>query len=643
MLLTMRGSCFAVPSFTAGISQGNIQNSSIDEASGIVSSRANPNVLWTHNDSGDSARLFAMTTAGANLGVYTILGASATDWEDIALGPGPVDGQQYLYAADIGDNALARSTVSIYRSPEPTVSDLLSPVNKDVMDATKLTFAYPDARRNAESMFVDPATKDIYVISKDASTNRVYRAAYPQSTSGTNTMQLVATFSTGATLLTAADISPDGNEILIRSYGTNSAKIFVRPTGGTIAAAFSTTPITIPLASEPQGEAIGFDPNGRGYFTTSEGGGQPVYYFTRTASPAGAMYWDNDGVAPGSYIATGAGIGGTGAWNASAKKWYSGGAEVPWVNGNDAVFWGTAGTVTLAAGQSVNSLAFKTNGYSLTGSTLTLAGSSIAVDASVGATISSVLAGSAGLVKNGTGSLVLSSANTYAGNTTVALGALVLTNTTGSATGAGPVVVTSGAILTGTGTAQGNVTNSGVVRPGILAGTLHIGSYTQEASGRLEIELPGELAYDNLQVGGSASLAGTLAVSLTLGFLPQAGDVFEILTAAEFGGSMFSTNDLPAIASGLTWNVNYGASAVTLSVDLAGDFDRNGAVDAADYVWWRKNDGSLASYDTWRANFGRVPAAAASAVGAVAVPEPMTWLLLVFGAATVVMHPLRLR
>src|SRR5215203_1068814 len=79
--------CHAVTSFSAGVQTGTIQNSLITEASGIAASRMNSNVLWTHNDSGDSARVFAMTPAGTNLGTYSLTGAGATDWEDIAVGP----------------------------------------------------------------------------------------------------------------------------------------------------------------------------------------------------------------------------------------------------------------------------------------------------------------------------------------------------------------------------------------------------------------------------------------------------------------------------------------------------------------------------------------------------------------------------
>src|SRR5437867_2698635 len=90
------------PQFNSGIQTGTIQNGAVTEASGIVASHMNANVLWTHNDSGHPAEIFPMTPAGANLGTYTISGAGSTDWEDIAIGPGPTAGAQYIYIGDIG-------------------------------------------------------------------------------------------------------------------------------------------------------------------------------------------------------------------------------------------------------------------------------------------------------------------------------------------------------------------------------------------------------------------------------------------------------------------------------------------------------------------------------------------------------------
>jgi hypothetical protein len=62
---------------------------------------------------------------------------------------------------------------------------------------------------------------------------------------------------------------------------------------------------------------------------------------------------------------------------------------------------------------------------------------------------------------------------------------------------------------------------------------------------------------------------------------------------------------------------------------LPGDFNKNGVVDAADYVVWRKTDTTQPGYNNWRTNFGRTSAAASSS----AVPEPTGWLLLIVGAA----------
>ena len=93
---------------------------------------------------------------------------------------------------------------------------------------------------------------------------------------------------------------------------------------------------------------------------------------------------------------------------------------------------------------------------------------------------------------------------------------------------------------------------------------------------------------------------------------------------------------------------NFQADGLYVTVPAAagtpGDYNNNGRVDAADYVVWRKNEGTNnrlpnnsipgpigpAHYQQWRANFGNPPGAGA-ALGAAAVPEPTAWVL-VLGA-----------
>ena len=119
--------------------------------------------------------------------------------------------------------------------------------------------------------------------------------------------------------------------------------------------------------------------------------------------------------------------GGAGNWNALLTNWdnlATAGNDTAWPASStlddDAVFGGTAGTVTLdAGGVTANSLAFNTAGYTLTGGQLTLDGITPGIVAAASATIDSVLAGSAGLTKSGAGILTLSNANTYTGGTII--------------------------------------------------------------------------------------------------------------------------------------------------------------------------------------------------------------------------------
>ena len=105
----------------SGTTSGTVANPAIDELSGLAQSRAHPGVLWANNDSGDTARVYALGTDGADLGTVSVSGATAVDWEDLALGPGP-GGTDHLYVGDTGGAgtpANARPTVTVYRFPEP--------------------------------------------------------------------------------------------------------------------------------------------------------------------------------------------------------------------------------------------------------------------------------------------------------------------------------------------------------------------------------------------------------------------------------------------------------------------------------------------------------------------------------------------
>jgi arylsulfatase A-like enzyme len=129
--------------------------------------------------------------------------------------------------------------------------------------------------------------------------------------------------------------------------------------------------------------------------------------------------------------------------------------------------------------------------------------------------------------------------------------------------------------------------------------------------GSIELDLGGHSAgvdYDVIEVLGSLELEGDLAISLAdvggLPFAPSLGDTFTLLTATQGVTGQFDDVSLPDLANGLDWRVDYLANSVKLSVNLPGDFNFDGSVNAADYPVWRKLGGSASEYNQWQENFG---------------------------------------
>ncbi len=264
---------------------GVVTSELICEISGIVASRQNPGVLWVHNDSGDRPRVYAINTKGDLLGICNIGGATARDWEDIAIGPGPDPNRQYFYIGDIGDNRAEYPEVIVYRVPEPRLSATGDFGMMSIGPAEAIHLTYPGGPRDAETLLVDPLARDIYIIAKRELFSKVYRAGFPQSTTQQTRLEAVTVLPWG--FATGGDVSPDGREVIVRSMG--SASLWTRPAGEPLWHAFSGKQIHLPLANEPQGEAICFDSRGLGYFTISEGAHAPLYYFPRTPEQTPAV------------------------------------------------------------------------------------------------------------------------------------------------------------------------------------------------------------------------------------------------------------------------------------------------------------------------------------------------------------------
>ena len=141
----------------------------------------------------------------------------------------------------------------------------------------RIAFQFPDGKRDAEALMIDPNTRDLYVVSKREENVSVYVAPFPQSVDQTITLKKVVTLP--LTLIVAGDISDDGQEVIMKSY--DWVYYWKRKEKEDLATLLSTDPVKLPYTREPQGEAIAWKKDGTGYYTLSEEADnvKPVLYF----------------------------------------------------------------------------------------------------------------------------------------------------------------------------------------------------------------------------------------------------------------------------------------------------------------------------------------------------------------------------
>jgi hypothetical protein len=248
---------------------GHVGAAAATELSGLVLSRTQPGVLWTHNDSGDRARLLAVTPRGRLLAAVALTGAQNVDWEDVALGPAPGGGDA-LYVADIGDNDAQRRTVAVYRVPEPRLDGSGSP--PAAAPAVPLALRYPDGAHDAEALLVDRRTRALVVVTKSFGGDAGVYVARRTPAAATTVLRRAGRLSLGAgEAITGAGISADGRTIALRTY--DRARVWTRRPRESLAAALRRHPCTARagLLAEGQGEAIALAGDGRAFYTVPEG------------------------------------------------------------------------------------------------------------------------------------------------------------------------------------------------------------------------------------------------------------------------------------------------------------------------------------------------------------------------------------
>lgn len=228
----------------------------IREASGIADSRKNKGFLWVQEDSGNPAQLYLLGHDGNVAKTIKLAGITNRDWEELQLANGQ------LYLGEIGDNLrrYAEYKFYIFEEPEATTSE--------VQNIQVLRFQYEDGARDAEAFLVDPASGDIYIITKSDDPAKIYKLTFPFDLNAINKAVAVGQLTYNGVV--AATLSADGKEAIIKTYA--GLQHYVRNANESFLQMFQNPFKTLPYRVEIQGEAVAFSINNDGYFTLSEKG-----------------------------------------------------------------------------------------------------------------------------------------------------------------------------------------------------------------------------------------------------------------------------------------------------------------------------------------------------------------------------------
>ncbi|MEM9160392.1 MAG: hypothetical protein AAGB46_15205, partial [Verrucomicrobiota bacterium] len=206
----------------------------ISESSGFVKSRAFEDLYWTHNDSGDAARIFAVNRNGqihqpdwfqGDYQGIAIGNATNIDWEDIAI-----DGDNNLYIGAFGNNGNARRDLAIYVVPEPNYKHALGArALKTIPVAYPDQDSFPPARseRNFDCEALFYANEKLYMLSKNRGDNqtKLYRLD-SEVPNEVNVLTLIDSYDVQGQV-TGADSTPDGSKIAVLTY--NAIWLFEKP------------------------------------------------------------------------------------------------------------------------------------------------------------------------------------------------------------------------------------------------------------------------------------------------------------------------------------------------------------------------------------------------------------------------------
>jgi hypothetical protein len=277
---------------------GTLENSRLDEASGIQASWLQDDIYFLHNDDGQ-AEIFVINSTGIDLGSFLVEGARNRDWEDISMVPsssGPL-----ILIADSGDNLARFDNITLYFFHQPEADDE-GRFSGNVPLFHSIELQYPDGARDCESIAYDSSSGKIFLLSKRDKPAGIYSIPLDQALSKT---QAILSFEGNLATLrppgvkdmrqfgkregkwvsqpNGMDISKNGKLATLITY--RSVYLYRRQDGEAWPAVFSRKPLEFIGPSSRTEEAIGFTSDGAFIMVTAEGRSAPVFRIRLDSEP----------------------------------------------------------------------------------------------------------------------------------------------------------------------------------------------------------------------------------------------------------------------------------------------------------------------------------------------------------------------
>lgn len=269
----------------------------LSESSATIMTPSQPDIVFTVNDSGNNAVLFALDTVGNLRGRWVVTEATNVDWEAASRGPCTRNGMSAvlppatscLFLGDVGDNSAARAVVTLYQVEEPTVPQSLA---EGSIPAEKLVFRYSDGAHDVEAMYlgVDGTT---YLITKRALKGAsgalrpalvfaVPATAWAQRDTATATLVDSLPIVPGSSILrniSDASLSFDAQYLAVRTYG--QVYVFATDTTtGRVLHDLAPAVCNIEKVESQHGEGVSWFGTTRQLLVSSEGRNAPMHRIT---------------------------------------------------------------------------------------------------------------------------------------------------------------------------------------------------------------------------------------------------------------------------------------------------------------------------------------------------------------------------